>query len=188
MRRRSFLWVTFFSTLSVWWTWPVRSEAAGPWKGQVVDAETKDPIEGAVVLAVWTKYVWSPLDVGGPNYRYYDSQEVLTDTDGRFTIAARHVFSFNPFASFRGPDFLIFKPGYGYFPWYHTRPTGNISQVFQGEGTVVELPKLKTREERRQKDVSLPDVPREKMPHLMRLINIDRVETGLEPLSPLSPR
>ena len=29
------------------------ASAAGPWKGRIVDIETKEPIEGAVVLAVW---------------------------------------------------------------------------------------------------------------------------------------
>src|SRR5438093_5241516 len=90
------------------------AEAAGPWQAQVVGADTKQPLEGVVVLAWWTKHVRS---FGGPSEEYRDSQEALTDTDGRFTIESRRFFSLNPLVFFRGPFVAMFKSGYGDYEW-----------------------------------------------------------------------
>ena len=69
------------------------AEAAGPWQAQVVSAETKQPLEGVVVLAWWTRHVRS---FGGPGEEYRDSQEVLTNKDGRFTIEVAMVLQLEP--------------------------------------------------------------------------------------------
>jgi hypothetical protein len=68
-----------------------------------------------------TKHMRGP---GGRSADYYDSQELLTDEAGRFTVAARSVSSANPLVFFRGPAFLLFKPGYGRAAWpgYETLP------------------------------------------------------------------
>src|SRR5438094_10568990 len=87
-----------------------RVESAGPWQAQVVSAEAKQPLEGVVVLAWWTRHVRS---FGGPSEEYRDSQEVLTDKDGCFTIESRWFFSPNPLVSFGGAFVAMFKPGYG---------------------------------------------------------------------------
>jgi hypothetical protein len=34
---------------------PAAAEAAGPWRAQVVDAETGQPLEGVAVIAVWQR-------------------------------------------------------------------------------------------------------------------------------------
>src|SRR5262245_18103567 len=125
-------------------------EAAGPWQAQVVSADTKQSLEGVVVLAWWTRHVRS---FGGPSEEYRDSQEVLTDKDGRFTIESRWFFSLNPLVFFRGPFVAMFKPGYGDYEWpgykgSETWPkqkrealrTG--AQLPQLERTVVESPEL----------------------------------------------
>ncbi len=64
---------------------PVMSESAGPWKGQVVDKETGKPLEGVVVLARWERRYTSFVGEMGGN-EYYDSEEVVTDAEGRFVI------------------------------------------------------------------------------------------------------
>src|SRR5437867_12742423 len=73
------------------------AEAAGPWQAQAVSAETRQPLEGVVVLAWWTRHVRS---FGGPSEEYRDSQEVPTDRDGRFKIDSRWFFSPNPLVFF----------------------------------------------------------------------------------------
>ena len=134
------------------------AEAAGPWQAQVVSAETRQPLEGVVVLAWWTRHVRS---FGGPSEEYRDSQEVLTDKDGRFTIASRWFFSLNPLVFFRGPAFFLFKPGYGYFRWpgyegseqwpkEKLKALGTAAQLLQLEGIVVEMPLLESIEQRRE--------------------------------------
>ena len=37
-----------------------QANVAGPWKAQIVDAETGKPVEGVVVLAVWYRRYTSP--------------------------------------------------------------------------------------------------------------------------------
>ena len=61
----------------------VGTGCAGTLKGQVLDAQTGQPIEGAVVLGVWTKYS------GLPGLQYGELagvKETETDVDGRFVL------------------------------------------------------------------------------------------------------
>ena len=134
------------------------AEAAGPWQAQVVSAETKQPLEGVVVLAWWTRHVRS---LGGPSEEYRDSQEVLTDKDGHFTIAPRWFFSLNPLVFFRGPFFAMFKPGYGDFRWpgyegserwprEKQKELGTAAKLLQLDGIALEMPQLQDAQERKE--------------------------------------
>src|SRR5439155_22816213 len=134
-----------------------RSESAGPWQAQVVSAETKQPLEGVVVLAWWTRHVRS---FGGPSEEYRDSQEVLTDKDGRFTIASRWFFSLNPLVFFGGPFVAMFKPGYGRFRWPGHEGSGKwprekrdalstAAKLLLLEDIVLEIPRLHDAEQRK---------------------------------------
>lgn len=136
---------------------PACGNAAGPWKAQVVDAETGEPLEGVVVLVVWLKY--SSTLAGWAGGEYYASEEVVTGPDGRFRIPARSLWvAFD--RSIHGPDFKIFKPGYGRWgfqgedkwlqlePWERDKRIKEAWAQFTGAGVVLELPPLKTRAER----------------------------------------
>src|SRR4030067_3602137 len=68
---------TFASTASIYYS-------DGPWSGKVIDAETKEPIEGAVVVAVWKK-IYSTL-TGDSSY-FFDAIETITDRTGNFSIS-----------------------------------------------------------------------------------------------------
>jgi hypothetical protein len=59
--------------------------ATGPVRAQVLDAETRRPIAGAVVLGVWTRVVGGP---GGFSYHHelVGVRETETDADGRFEL------------------------------------------------------------------------------------------------------
>lgn len=136
-------------------------------KGKVMDAETKEPIEGAVVVAVYNK---STIGLGaGTISSVIEVKESLTDNEGMFQIPT-YTTIIQPFSWEISATFIIFKSGYGSFPNYRTSPSIKLSnpaleQFFSGEvgkeGVVrwhgeldkvtfgiVELPKLKTREER----------------------------------------
>jgi hypothetical protein len=167
-----------------------RAEAAGPWQAQVVSAETKQPLEGVVVLAWWTRHVRS---FGGPSEEYRDSQEVLTDKDGRFTIASRWFFSLNPLVFFRGPFFGMFKSGYGRFGWpgyegsdswpKERRETlRTAAHLLQLDGIVLEVPKLQNAEERKEYlktiEVHVLTVPLEKRPLMQNAIVEERRALG----------
>lgn len=161
--------------------------AAGPWKAQIVDAETKEPLEGVVVVAVWWK---GTASVGGWSEEYHDSVEVATDRDGRFTIPARSFFSVNPFVRYKGPEFLFFRPGYGreVWPGYATLPAEKMKRLdtyeklLQRDGIVLELPRLRTLKERRESvgrvTVGFDTVPHERTPLLDKAIADERRAVG----------
>ena len=117
----------------------------GPWRGRVIDADTKKPIEGAAVVAVW--------QVGHPSipeYRVepYEAKETLTDKNGYYEIPkfSRITFATNEIWD---PTFTIFKPGYGRFP----PSIGGVSKEAKGGktpdgGLEFSLPKLESIDDR----------------------------------------
>lgn len=137
---------------------PHAAGAAGPWTAQIVDAETGQPLEGVVVLMYWIKYTGGPAGWAGGEF--YDAEEVVTGPDGRFVVPSRWVFTLNPFKKvFR--EMVIFKPGYGQWEFRDAKEWEKLPywkeskarreeawKQFEGEGVVMELPPLKTREER----------------------------------------
>lgn len=167
----------------------------GPWKGNVIDAETKEPIEGAVVLAVWQKIYPSPT--GNQSY-FFDAVETLTNKEGQFLIKEFKAINILPVIRWLdGPWFTIFKSeytpfgnNYDYFHKYFPNSPLKVDRITLAElfkkGVTVELLRLKTREERLM-SLSGPGpvggVPDDKMPTLINLINLERKELGLDPIS-----
>jgi len=170
--------------------------ADGPYHGKVIDKQTKQPIEGAAVVAVWMKE--SPF-IGHYMVRYYDAQETVTDQEGNFTIPGIVGGSANPLAKIREPSFTIFKPGYVAYRNLAFKPisvSGNI-EVFEKDSLVVfALGRLTTREERMRNLIGLNPAPRcgpqddpasslclpdGKYPNLIRLKNVEERDLGLEP-------
>jgi hypothetical protein len=152
-------------------------------EGKVVDAETKEPIEGAAVLVVYYQEVPS---IAGSNHYADDAQETLTDANGEFKIPGKTVkledVSWKPDC-----NLTIFKPGYGVFPGHKlSNAVGeNKSWPTPEKYIVYEIPKLKTREERDRNLVfrKYSSIPYEKRKHLFRLVNEERIELGYNPLT-----
>ncbi len=132
---------------------PSTSEAGGPWKAQIVDAETRQPVEGVIAVLVWFKMTRT---LGGPSPKLYDAEEVVTGPDGRFEVGRRRTFTLNPFTYIQGPEVTIFKRGYGEWrvkDWDKKPPEWeelDAGDVLEKAGVVIELQPLKTREERRR--------------------------------------
>jgi hypothetical protein len=78
----------------------------GPFEGRVVDQNTNQPIEGAVVFVEWDlQRITSPV--------FFNAKEVLTDKEGKFYIPAE--WSWLPWRNFfLYSDMIIFKAGYGF--------------------------------------------------------------------------
>jgi hypothetical protein len=74
--------------------------------GKVVDGVNANPLEGAVVLAQWTKTHGFP---GLTSHSVYKIEETETDKEGVFSIAG----VYNPFVD--PPRMVIYKKGY--VPW-----------------------------------------------------------------------
>ncbi len=160
--------------------------AGGPYKGKVIDSETKQPIEGAAVLAVWNRKVPVIADTVDV---FLDAEEVLTDGDGRFVVGKHTPKSLKP-GRVEGPYLTIYYPGYGFYPRYHVSPpiptfggTKELLKRMEEEEVTIELPRLKTREDRIRVlgGVIRHSVPDEKMPNLLRLLNLERNRLGFAP-------
>lgn len=157
----------------------------GPYRGQVIDSDTRTPLVGAVVVAYWPRDRIYPFH---SVMEHYAVREVVTDVDGRFVIEAKDVEEGAPKRTLH-PRILIFTPGYGSFPRLQSAPTGFTGGVFEGPGTVVELPRLQGREDRQGNlywitPTSFTDTPFTDLPELMKKLNEERVSLGLSPLLP----
>ena len=174
------------------------SAAKGPWRGQVLDAETKQPLEGVVVLAYWYRYRFelSQLVLGGHQTpEFFDAVEAVTDAQGRWEIPKK---SF-PFFANIGVFFRYYKPGYAQWryagqdtaEWRQLRDEEQMRRakemalaVWTEEGGKVELPPARTREEQVKMESFPTHVPVSKIPLTLNAINKARSAFGLSPLGP----
>lgn len=185
------LFLLIFLAVLVAWVAPTLSEAAGPWKAQVVDAETGKPLEGAVVLAMWERRTPGP---GHPFITFYDSEEVMSDPNGQFIIPSRSTWTLIPFSSIEGPRIFMFKPGYGQWrfkgedewlkldTYERNMRYKEVWGQFEGQGVMIELPLLKTREER-LRFLSAPTglIPDDRMQNYLKALDQERINLGLKP-------
>src|SRR5688572_26489568 len=80
---------------------------SGPFSGRVIDAETRQPLTGAAVVAVW--YREAP-GIGHYVEALHDATERTTDEAGRFTIPrTRHAVLAG---TVRQPYLVVYYPGY----------------------------------------------------------------------------
>jgi hypothetical protein len=168
--------------------------ADGPWKLEVVDAETGQPLHGVVVLLLWRTQWLISLH---PSSEFHDVYETVTDTEGRVTIPDRKT-SWNPLRQIRGPIIYVFKSGWGQWRFRSVAPMGTVPNDVRdkqvddawarfrgGQETVVALPRLKTREERERlthPSTPLGEVPRDRIPRWLEEYNRDAISRGLAPL------
>lgn len=149
----------------------------GPFRGQLLDAETRLPLEGAVVLFYWERDVYG--GAGGPVAFFLTAKEVLTDKEGRFHIPWFIGASLNPLSVVREPLSIFYYPGYASVRADVTPREGKLF----ADPTVILMRRLVGREERlRGIDVFPGGVPDEAMPNLSRLVNIERAALGLKPV------
>ncbi len=161
-----FIWIALLPVLS-----------ACAYHGHVIDADTKLPIDGAVVVASWSEEQGS---FTGGTSRLHDVKETLTDKNGDWSLTGPRGTSNNFLVSIYSiltlltntyytnpPYFIIFKPGYCSIP----------------NGLQIEScrEKIKPQGERIGADqtVELPRLPSENQNQLDRLSNLPTYETGI---------
>jgi hypothetical protein len=157
----------------------------GPYRGKVIDAGTRAPLVGAVVVAHWYR------DRVGPFHsvmEHYAVREVLTDDSGAFLIDSMTIEERAPKRTLY-PRFFIFMPGYGSYPMRQKAPTGFTGGVFEGAGVVVELPRLESRADRRShllriNPMNFANEPFTEVPELMKKLDEEHVSIGLTPALP----
>ncbi len=87
--------------------WPITSYPE--FRGRVIDADTKEPIEGAVAVVYYMRdmLIGGP---GGPGYYILHAKERLTDKKGEFQFPS--YTSFHILSDGGSSNFIFFKPGY----------------------------------------------------------------------------
>ncbi len=157
----------------------------GPYKGKVVELETGNPIEGAVVAASWS------IEEVPHAQKICDAEEAVTDKNGEFVLPKGSCIS-HPLAKMFGPYVIVFKPGYlGYPPLGATQQERKTYMPnFTGDEfkdkkqyNVIELGKPKTRKEREftvaHAEGLLDDKALKKLPTLLKLTNEENRNLGL---------
>lgn len=155
---------------------PLSAEAAGPWRAKVVDAQTGQPLAGVVVLAYWLRLY--PSLGGWAGAEFHASEEVVTGADGRFLIHSRWAYTIPLVIKVSGPELKIFKPGYG--EWRLQRSEEG-EKFTKGEEVMIEMPPLRTREERLKLYGSIgwaPVVPPERTIRLREALDDERAHLG----------
>lgn len=158
---------------------------AATFHGKVVDAETGEPLTGAVVAVTWHKKAILSMDGG---WYFHNAREAVADAEGNFSLDASTGINWNPFTIVQEPRIIIFYPGYGPISPSYPREFRDVYGIAEGlkPGALVKLPKLKTQEELRKFACSscvelAADVPPEKVPNLLRLINVHIKKAGFKP-------
>ena len=168
----------------------VRGAWGGDYHGQVVDAETGKPIEGAVIVVEWHKK--DRIAMGGINY-FHNAREAVTDADGKFVLDSSPGIDWNPLTYIQEPEIIAFYPGYRPFTAAHPgdidlKTRGSLNEIAAAfeRGVVVKLTRLKTEKELK----SITDksgagsirAPYAMLPNFLRLINIQRKMVGMNEL------
>jgi hypothetical protein len=125
----------------------VNAVRAAPFQGRVVDAETGEPLEGTVIVAVWYRRVFYPCMDGCTTY--HDAVEAVTDAQGRFSIdISARILSNDRKIVFYKPGYHA--PGYLTYPW--TRATSGPQP---SNGAIIRLIKIKRRDDTRVSDLNV---------------------------------
>lgn len=155
----------------------------GPYEGRVVDRDTRQPIEGAVVHGTWVRSHPGP---GGASSSYYDSREVLTDKGGNFSIKGAGLLMLS---NIEEMEVNVFKAGYtqehGY--WTGLKDQNYVKDIeWEGDKAVFKLRRM-TLAERKQRSVYFPGmVPSKSIRLFTREDNKEIIEIGY-PKSMLLP-
>lgn len=183
-----FLLFNFSNVLFAESGWIIYHEDA--FRGKVLDAATKEPIEDVVVVAIYRIREYGFVE---SNTIAVAAKEVLTNETGEFYIPPHTYVSFYPVAKGEATDFIIYKPGYSvfgdigqirYFEYFPNSPlrvdAPTLTEFFR-EGVTVELMKLKTEEERMRNIPGGPtNIKSIKLPFLFKAINEEGKRFGFE--------
>jgi hypothetical protein len=166
------------------------------YKGKIIDAETKEPIEGVVVSFY---YMTNTYDIGGGGTRVIHTKEALTDKNGEFVIPP-YTTPISPFTTSDAAECIIYKPGYASYPngvhfcgygpeIYFSNEKAGLQAECKNFGNfkpytytfgILELPRLNTREERlRAMRIEPSNCDSKDLPYLYQLINEERKGFGM---------
>jgi hypothetical protein len=151
------------------------------YKGRIIDAETKKPIEGVVVLGTWYTAQFSPA---GPTHNFYDARETVTDRNGEFLIPG---MGLRIMSNLEPMHVLIFKAGYEYLnvPWVSLKKDILLREKIKWQGSKAIIPLRRLTMEDRKKSQTFPPYPPSSAPKeivklMMEEIYKESTRIGLE--------
>ena len=161
---------------------------AAAYKGQIVDAETKEPVDGVVVFMEWS---YLQFNLMPHSHAFAAAYETLTDKDGRFSLPGW--WSLNPWRMMTGDHLItIFKGGYepivsgsGVWRAWTAEENGvpkspNVWKIEKGRPVIL-LKKVSDREQR-MRAMDRVDYRATKDNLMLKEINKERQFFGLEPI------
>lgn len=151
----------------------------GTFTGRVIDADTGEPVEGAVVLATWSREYST---VAGAVSKFYDARETVTDRKGDFSIPG---MGLEVMSNVLPMDVVIFKAGYNYIRG--SKETFKVSFIiskkikWEGDNPIIPLKKLTMKERKERGGPPAPpfEAPLEKVILMLREIDKNDKERGL---------
>ena len=152
----------------------------GPYEGKVVDADTREPIEGVVILGTWHK---KTPTVAGSVSSFYDAYETVTDDKGEFYFSGQGPRVMSNLEPMR---IRIFKAGYEYFEagWDSLDYDLILKRKIKWEGSkpIIPLKKLTMDERKKRGTPSSPPskAPLDKVIIMLREIDKERIALGLD--------
>lgn len=178
------VWTTIILLLFLPW-FPPLFRYDGPYRGKVIDADTRVPIEGVVVLGTWSRETPTP---GGAVHSFYDAMETVTDKNGDFEIKGLGLLVLSNVIPM---DVLIFKAGYEYLgsPWESLKKSKYLieKKKIKWEGDKAIIPLKWVTIDERKKDALYPPIPPTEAPlgkirRMLQEINKDLMLHGFDPM------
>jgi hypothetical protein len=147
----------------------------GPFRGRIIDADTGQPIPGAIALVIWLEMISTPVQT---NQKYYDALVAVAGANGHFEIPRRTP----PFFStrFSEPVMEYLAPGFAM-----------ITATTSPEGLeIVRMRRLAalSPDEQFRHRVALGKamlIPTARRDELLDIVNAERRQMGLPPVGSL---
>ena len=166
--------------------WAGVGHGADPYRGRILDDVTKEPISGVVVSVVWFRE--TSLPGGDVREEFHKAIEVVTDSQGRFTVPDVRQEWTLPGVEIEDADPAFFKPGYVQRHIQFESSGGESKSPIivymkrRSDLTVDDTMSMAGGEDPALQIARHPLIPESAIPKLLRAIDEDRRLLGLPPL------
>src|SRR5262245_2922186 len=147
-------------------------------RGTGVGEDTGEPLAGAAVLAVLYRGEW--IGFPEPSTHFQAVRETTTNGAGRYSMSAWRGIDWHPNSYVLKPGLVVLKPGYEALRIEPYSGDDQRRHLFLG-GTIrlKKLPPARCATTDAGRLIFFMDVPYERIPNLLRLVDLERRRCGL---------